>query len=278
MPPPLDDHHCLEFARTTAAHHDGDGGLHPDAERAHEIYQSSTLTALLDAVYDGGLTYGELEQHGDFGLGTFNALDGEMVAVDGAFFHLHADGSATPVADGERTPFAAVAFFRGDEERTIDGPRTRAQVEADLDGILPTHNLFYALRIDGTFREISTRTVARQERPYRGLTEAAAGQVEQVLHDVTGTIAGFRSPDYAQGLTVAGYHLHFIDDSRSRGGHVLDFTVDTARVRIDQDPGLHVELPETAAFFAADLDGHDDDAEIRQAEGPQAGRGSTPTP
>jgi hypothetical protein len=79
MAPAPDDHHCLEFARHTAAHHAGSGALHDDNERAHEIYQSSTLTARLDAVYDGGLTYAELEEHGDFGLGTFNALDGEMV-------------------------------------------------------------------------------------------------------------------------------------------------------------------------------------------------------
>ena len=66
------------------------------------------MTALLDGVYDGGVTYADLESHGDFGLGTFNASEGEMIAVDGA----HADGSVDPVRPEESTPIAAVTFIR----------------------------------------------------------------------------------------------------------------------------------------------------------------------
>ena len=70
------------------------------------------MTALLDGVYDGGVTYADLESHGDFGLGTFNASEGEMIAVDGAYFHLHVDGSVDPVRPEESTPIAAVTFIR----------------------------------------------------------------------------------------------------------------------------------------------------------------------
>ena len=234
------------------------------------------MTALLDAVYDGGLTYGELARHGDFGLGTFNALDGEMVAVDGEFFHLHADGSAGPVQPDERTPFAAVTFFRGDAAEALDGPITRAEFEALVDAQVPSANLFYALRLDGTFARVRTRTVARQTPPYRPLVEATRTQAVTELKGVSGTVCGFRSPDYAQGLTVAGYHLHFIDDTRTRGGHVLDFTLGSGWLRVDLDAGIHVELPETAPFMAAHLERADLDAAIVAAEGgvpPAAGTG-----
>ncbi|HEX4081460.1 MAG TPA: acetolactate decarboxylase [Acidimicrobiales bacterium] len=261
--------HCLDLARTVAAHYDGDHRVHDDSPRAHEIYQSSTMTALLDGVYDGGLTYGELEQHGDFGLGTFNELDGEMVAVDGRFFQLRSDGTASPVTPDERTPFAAVTYFRGDVTVELDGPLDLAAVEARLDDLLPSANLFYAVRIDGRFTTVTTRTVARQHRPYRPLVAVTRTQTEATFAEVTGTVAGFRAPAYAQGMTVAGYHLHFIDADRTRGGHVLDLVLDRGTVRADQDADLHVELPDTPEFLAADLAGRDVAAEIETAEGPR---------
>ena len=63
-----------------------------------EVYQTSTMGALLDGVYDGDVTIAELLTHGDFGLGTFNHLDGEMVVLDGVCHHLRSDGSATVAA------------------------------------------------------------------------------------------------------------------------------------------------------------------------------------
>ncbi|HEX3946105.1 MAG TPA: acetolactate decarboxylase [Acidimicrobiales bacterium] len=260
------DGHCLGLARTVAAHYDGDNRLHDDGGRAHQIYQSSTMTALLDAVYDGGLTYGQLAGHGDFGVGTFNELDGEMIAVDGDFFQLRSDGTASPVTPDELTPFAAVTFFRGDAHRQLDGPMDLAAVEELLDGLLPSPNLFYAVRIDGRFSSVVTRTVARQHRPYRPLVEVTKTQTERTFVDLVGTIAGFRAPDYAQGLTVAGYHLHFIDQDRAHGGHVLDLTLEGGLLQVDQDADLHVELPETPDFLAADLDGRDVAAEVQAAE------------
>lgn len=42
------------------------------------IGEITGLSALLQGDYDGEITYGELKKYGDFGLGTFNSLDGEM--------------------------------------------------------------------------------------------------------------------------------------------------------------------------------------------------------
>ena len=46
---------------------------------------------------------------------------------------------------------------------------------------------------------------------------------------------GFRFPAYAEGIEVAGYHLHFISDDRARGGHVLDSRA-AAGLRVRLDP------------------------------------------
>ena len=103
----------------------------PHAKALHEIFQNSTINALLEGVYDGSLTYGELRTHGDFGLGTFNALDGEMIAFDGNFYQVKSDGVAYPVADDQKTPFATVVFFRPTLRRSASRParlRTIANV------------------------------------------------------------------------------------------------------------------------------------------------------
>src|SRR5438552_12381617 len=74
--------------------------------------QYSTINALLAGAYDGDMTFGELRRHGDFGLGTFNALDGEMIALDGGYYQITADGAVRPVRDDMRTPFAVVTQFQ----------------------------------------------------------------------------------------------------------------------------------------------------------------------
>jgi acetolactate decarboxylase len=68
-------------------------------------------------------------------------------------------------------------------------------------------------------------------------------------------------------MTVAGYHLHFLDDSRTVGGHVLDFRLSSGRITLDRDADLHVEMPTSDAFLAAHLDGGQDlDARVDAAE------------
>lgn len=78
---------------------------------AGEVYQTSLMSALVDGIYEGKETYGDLQSQGDFGLGTFNDLDGEMVGLDGIFYQLRSDGSVRVVDDNQRTPFAIVTFF-----------------------------------------------------------------------------------------------------------------------------------------------------------------------
>ncbi|MBI4469975.1 MAG: acetolactate decarboxylase [Acidobacteria bacterium] len=267
----MHDHHllgsCGAFLRSVASHwHDG-GRLHNDAARAHELWQTSMLSALLEGVYEGEVTYEELARHGDFGLGTFNDLDGEMIAVDGRFFQLRSDGTAHRVDPAQKTPFAVMTFFRPEVERRIERTLPRTALFALLDELAPSHNLFYAIRVEGCFSSVLTRTVRRQEKPYRPLTEVTAEQATFQFNSVSGTIAGFRSPDYMQGISAAGYHLHFITSDRSGGGHVLDLEIEDATLTLDHTSGLHVEVPETAAFLAAGLNKPGHAEAIKKAEG-----------
>ena len=49
---------------------------------------------------------GELKQHGDTGIGTFEGLNGEMIVLDGTVYQAVADGSAlVEAAKGDGTPW-----------------------------------------------------------------------------------------------------------------------------------------------------------------------------
>jgi acetolactate decarboxylase len=215
--------------------------LHPEGQ-PHVIFQTSTIDALLDGAYDGDVSFEELRKHGDFGLGTLDAVDGEMIALGGRFYRAAYDGTVGEIPDSARTPFAVVTFFEPDATVPLDDPLDHAALLERVDDALPG-GACQALRIRGSFEFVVARSVRRQAKPYPPLADVAADQNVFKLSDVEGTLVGFRFPDYAQGLEVPGYHLHFISDDRTRGGHVLDCQLNHGTLELERSSDLHVELP-----------------------------------
>ena len=231
------------------------------------MYQTSTVSALLDGIYDGSVTIAELLQHGDFGVGTFNHLDGEMVVNDGICFHLFSGGEARVASPDDLTPFAAVITFEADTTLDVQTPTSRADLLAQIDGHLSSENLFYGIRVSGRFATVSTRTAARQEAPYRPLAEATSDESERTFTGLSGVLVGFRTPDYEQGISVAGYHLHFLNQEQTAGGHAFDFLLDGGLVEISTVSDMRLSLPTSGPFLAADLHSKNMEAEIRKSEG-----------
>jgi acetolactate decarboxylase len=209
----------------------------------HVLFQASTIGALLEGSFEGDVTFAELAKHGDLGLGTLNHLDGEMIAIDGRFFRADVDGGITEVPADELTPFAVVVPFHPAIGFDLEGSLDHDRLLAEIDRRIPAETATCAVRIDGRFELVRARSVPRQEPPYRPLTEVVAEQHVFELTDVDGTMLGFRFPEYAEGIEVAGWHLHFISEDRKRGGHVLDSRIETAHVQLDPSGDLHVELP-----------------------------------
>ena len=227
-------------------------GLHPEHE-PHVIFQASTIGALLDGGYEGDVSFAQLAEHGDLGLGTLNHLDGEMIAIDGRFHRADVTGRISEIAAQERTPFAVVVWFEPSLETDLTGPLGYDELCAELDRHLPPRAVTSAVLIDGAFDRVRARSVPRQDPPYRPLGEVVADQRVFEFTDVVGSLVGFRFPDYSQGLEAAGYHLHFISAARDRGGHLLDCTLREGRARLDLSADLHVELPAGVDLAAPDL-------------------------
>lgn len=209
----------------------------------HTLFQTSTIEALLDGNYDGDVTFAELEDRGDFGLGTLNALDGEMIALDGSFYQVKADGRAYAIDGGTMTPFAVVTFFEPNVAQTLAAPIDFGALCDYLDGLVGDERACCAIRADGYFEYVKTRSVPRQRKPYPPLVEVVETQPTFELRNVPGSLVGFRFPDYTSGLNVGGYHFHFITADRSAGGHVLGCTLSRGELHVGREADLRLELP-----------------------------------
>ena len=196
------------------------------------LTQISTIDALLDGVYDGRVTCGKLKEYGDFGIGTFDGLDGEMIVLNGQVYQVKIDGKAYLVADSMRTPFASVLFFNSEKSIEMPSGLNYDQLKARIDKLIKSDNLFYAIKIEGKFKKMITRSVPKQKKPYPQLKEVVKHQKVFKFGETSGTVVGFRSPQYVKGLNVTGYHLHYLTDNKKAGGHILDFVTDITQFSV----------------------------------------------
>jgi acetolactate decarboxylase len=233
--------------------------LHSSPRR---MYQISTSTALVEGVYSGSVLSPTLLEHGDFGVGTFEGLDGEMVIVDGEIYQ--AAGSVRRRSDDFLVPFAAVTHFREDAAFQIEKVAYLVDIELACDPHRVSENLFYALRVDGVFDTIHARAVHPAPQGSR-LLDAAKAQLEFHFHNVEGTLVCLWSPRYASSFSVPGYHFHFISKDRTKGGHVLDCSAQQLRASIQIVSEYDVRLPEARSFLTTDLN-RDPASDLAKAE------------
>jgi len=231
------------------------------------LYQYSIIDALLAGVYDGDLTFRELKKKGDFGIGTFNHLDGELLINNGIVYKIRYDGSVEIVPDQDTTSIAFVKKFVPDTVFMLDSPvrldfeQLKRHIAERLDA-----NQMFAIRLTGAFHQMKTRAPAPAEKPYPPLVEHLKGnQYEFDLQTTAGTAIGFYLPPYISGINVPGFHFHFIDHDQSEGGHILDFSVEDIKIEVDRASGLVVETIDSGDFEKANFE-TDREAELRSVE------------
>ena len=231
----------------------------------HTLFQVSTSGALVQGIYERAVSSTFLLNYGDFGIGTFDNLDGEMVVLDGAIYQVRSDGTVTRIVDDTGTPFAVVVHFVADQDQIIDSASSFEDLTKICNQYRDSDNLFYAFRIDGHFNHIHTRAM---EATLDGLplAQAAAIQPEFEFKDIDGTLVGLWSPQFSSSLNVAGYHFHFLSVDRTKGGHLLDCSGRNLAMQVERLTEFHISLPESEEFLKADLS-KDPSAELSSAEG-----------
>ena len=229
------------------------------------LFQISTIDALMQGVYDGSMTLSELAAKGDFGIGTLNTLNGELVLENGQFFQVKADGKVYRPSGETQTPFASVVRFAPEdslEVHDLDFPKLKQLI----DSLMGSPNYFYAIRLEGKFESVHTRSVPAQQKPYPELVEVTRHQPEFDIPETDGKLTGFFSPEFVKGINIVGYHLHFLSDDKKRGGHLLGFRLKSGLLKLDRIRKFEMLLPESGAFQKSEFK-TDRSEQVKEVEG-----------
>ncbi len=226
-------------------------------ERNREtIYQVALLQSLTQGYYDGIVKVSELKQHGDTGIGTFEGVNGEMIVLDGKVYQALGDGSVKEADDDETVPFSNVTFFDNDVSVTLSKADNLDSLKAQLSQTVEEKgkNLFYMVKVSGEFQKMYVRSELKQEKPYKSLDQAlATDQREFHYENIKGTVVALYCPDYMGGLNTPGWHFHFISDDRTKGGHVLDLSFETAEAAFDLTESFDLYLSDNKDFQSMEL-------------------------
>lgn len=217
------------------------------------------MSALMSGAASSGVPLSHIHERGNHGLGTFKGLEGEMVILDGHMYQMKSDGSVTPNLERDHgdwiSPFAMTTFFN--PAITINVTfSSKSELAAKISALFPrSHNYFLSFRIDGVFEQVGVRTVGGQISPHEKLTDVGKRQSTHNFSSMKGSIIGFRTPEYFQGISVAGDHMHLISEDRKFGGH-LQACQASSEVTLSAATNYHfnVEFPDhDEEFSEADL-------------------------
>lgn len=226
------------------------------AQDTETLYQVALLQSLTQGYYDGIIKVSELKKHGDTGIGTFEGVNGEMIVLDGTVYQALDDGSVKVADDNETVPFSNVTFFDADITEDISDIKDVNGLKAALDKIVSAKggNLFYMVKVDGTFEKMFVRSELKQQKPYKTLDKALeTDQREFTYENIKGTIVGLYCPDYMGGLNAAGWHFHFLSEDKAKGGHILDLSFANAKARLDATPAFAMALSDNGEFQKMEL-------------------------
>ncbi len=215
------------------------------------LWQSLPSSAFKQGLYGPALTVGDARRHGDFGVGEYELLDGEVTGVDGAFFRQTAEGKLLPLADHERLCFASVTRFRPIGRLDLAGPQTETTVQPLFLEAFKTSNTIFAMRIDGFFESVTATAIPRQACPC--LTFDKVGHTPFSFSQLDGTLVAFYTPAYLAQTAIGGFHFHFLAADRTGGGHVTGFTLRQGVAQWQRIETFALHLPRSEAFDNAHI-------------------------
>ena len=226
-----------------------------DTTDRETIYQYSTIQALTAGDYDGALSVSDLLTKGDTGLGTFNSLNGEMTVLDGVCYQTLSDGSVVKADTKGDIPFACVTTFDVDSEKSLEQIKTVDEMKEQLNSLIDENaNVFYVVKIKGTFDTMKVRSELSQTKPYKTLDEVMKTDQKIFTYEKTmGTVVGVYCPEYVSGINASGWHFHYLSDDHTQGGHILDVVGSKLSVQMDKTLGFAMQLPDTDSFSSLNI-------------------------
>lgn len=216
----------------------------------HTVYQVSILSALMQGIMGGVMPVRELLSHGDFGMGTFEGIGGELVILDGKAYRCGADGKVLPADPSDTVSFAQVTFF------DAFSPLHMTEKVASFDQLkqflgqwtAEDPNIIYVVKGRTEDADVTVRSMDQQKPPYPTLEEAARSQKEYKGSHLSGTLIGFLFPPFMDGVNISSWHIHFLSDDRTRGGHLLELSSSSLHLQMYPIYNHTLRIPEGTSF------------------------------
>ena len=220
--------------------------------KSNIIYQVSTLQALALGYTRPVVTVQEFMEHGDTGLGTFENVDGEMIVLDGVCYQAKPDGSIVRSNDDAGVPFAVTGYVEGgrafhmDEMASLEAIKQELTLKIEEDFGL---NSIHIARIDGWFYSVHARAGAPYRSQHVTLKDILSKtQKDFCFEKLHGTLVCVYYPDYMDGINAAGWHMHFLSEDRTLGGHVFKASMREGECVVQKMDRIDIQLPREAAF------------------------------
>ena len=230
-----------------------------------KITQFSGVNALMGGVFEGLFPISEIKKHGHFGLGCSDGLTGEVIIDCCHFLDAKGNKPLRIMDDNEKMPFAQITTFEPEASFEIS-QLSKATLYQELSRHLKFDNVFLALKLEGKFDHLKVRRPRELHQSFKNALEVAEHQIIEDVEDVEGELIGFWTPEFFQNISVAGFHLHFIDKSKTSGGHVIDFSINQGTLSYEVKYGLDIELSDKKAYLDHDLKIADMDKIIKKVE------------
>ena len=238
-----------------------------------KMFQVSTLQALALGYSRSVVTVRQLLEHGSIGLGTFEDVNGEMIVVDGQCFRATEDGTAYEAAPDMGVPFASVASAEGglefDIEKIGDIEKLKEILTLKIEEDFGLNSMHIA-RIDGAFGIVRARSESAYRSHHVDLKDILSKtQRDFAFENIRGSLVCIYYPDYMDGINAPGWHIHFLSEDKTKGGHVFDLSISEAQVMLSKINKIEIQLPSEPAFDTYSLKqaSGDDIKKVEQGDG-----------
>lgn len=212
------------------------------------IEQYGFPLALVNQIYTGDMTPIDMLKKGQFGLGTADNLDGELVALDGVVYKIELDGSLIKAPADLSAPYMTMFKFNPSKHIVLKEVNSLAELGEKLTAQMTSKNSFYAYKITGTFSHLKMASAEKVENDSVPLMEYLKTRVMYTKENIKGTLVGLYTPEYLGNISIPGMHFHFVSSDKKLGGHLEGISFEQVNVDIEEINKINLTLPQVAKF------------------------------
>ena len=169
-------------------------------------------------------------------------LGSELVMVGGTMYRIGTDGTPVVIDGSQSTPWSESVKFTPTASGPVPPGTTCANLLAGVNALAKSDEGMVAVRVRGTFADLTFRSVPAQTVPYPPLSQVVAKQTLFPLSQRRAVLVGFRTGADLAGTGAPGLHLHGLTADRKAGGHVVSCVAgNDVQLTVQRTSGVQVQ-------------------------------------